>query len=713
MSVETDKNGPKQMASYISNQPITTFSADRLNRLSFAKSLATTISSREDPSCLVVSLYARWGEGKTSLLNLVAEVLSTSPRIVIVRFNPWFIRSEAELIPALFKELAEAVEKKMPTAGKKIGAALETIGDFLSIAESVPLIRSFARGSRFIGKRLAQTTMDDQRNRIKKILQEVGARVVVLIDDIDRLAKEELQALFRTIRLAADFDRVTYLLAFDRDVVSSALAEQYGPDLEHGKAFLEKIVQVPLFLPPANRATLRQLVAEQIDAALVNAEIRLSEDQSEELSVPITIGLEPLFKTPRQAILYGNALLFALPILRGEVNIIDQILLEGMRIFHPLLYERVRTNPQFVLGTRFVFPDAEKQNEEEELAAFLDSATRGATPREARAARDLLLHLFPRLDGHHGYGYDEKWAKEQRLCSERYFDRYFCYTVDPTDVSDVELDRFVSLIESGVNDAVTLLRAFVSGGRGRLTLEKLTQRAREISSGHSGALALAIARCGEEFPLNDFDAWLPGPSAADLAALLIRKLVSNINHSRRTAARIGLIQAAQPLVFAGTLFAILTGKRDEPESINMTEEEKHELQSLLVDRIRSELRSRWFFTTGWGDDYLLDVWRRSNPSEVRQYLYAHLSSDYSKVVQVLLTFAPRSTGRRPKYALHQESYQLLEEFVTPSLVAEKVWEVLIAKPTNLETSEKELLEKFIALHKSIANKNDPTAGAQK
>ena len=126
---------------------------------------------------------------------------------------------------------------------------------------------------------------------------------------------------------------------------------------------------------------MRQLVGEQIDSALRNAEITLSDDQAEELSVPLTMGLEPLFRTPRQAKLYGNALLFALPIMKGEINIVDQILLEGMRIFHSALYERVRTSPQLVLGSRFVFPDVDEHNKEEELAAFLDSSTQGYSSR--------------------------------------------------------------------------------------------------------------------------------------------------------------------------------------------------------------------------------------------------------------------------------------------------------------------------------------------
>ena len=60
-------------------------------------------------------------------------------------------------------------------------------------------------------------------------------------------------------------------------------------------------------------------------------------------------GLEPRLTTPRLGKLYANALTFALPLLKGEVDIVDLMLIEGIRIFYPNLYAEIRGNPDLFL----------------------------------------------------------------------------------------------------------------------------------------------------------------------------------------------------------------------------------------------------------------------------------------------------------------------------------------------------------------------------
>lgn len=48
---------------------------------------------------------------------------------------------------------------------------------------------------------------------IETILKEEQKRVVILIDDIDRLEKSEIHAVFRMVKLTADFKYTAYILA--------------------------------------------------------------------------------------------------------------------------------------------------------------------------------------------------------------------------------------------------------------------------------------------------------------------------------------------------------------------------------------------------------------------------------------------------------------------------------------------------------------------
>ena len=70
--------------------PITKSTEDTLNRGSFAKNLAKTISQYCSSSSFTIGLYGEWGSGKTSLVNMVLESEEDiDDDVIILRFNPW------------------------------------------------------------------------------------------------------------------------------------------------------------------------------------------------------------------------------------------------------------------------------------------------------------------------------------------------------------------------------------------------------------------------------------------------------------------------------------------------------------------------------------------------------------------------------------------------------------------------------------------------
>ena len=92
---------------------ITKSSEDKLNRESFAESLANVILQSTFPTSFTVGLYGAWGSGKTSLLNMVIEQIErSSTDVIILRFNPWLCSDPKQLITQFFKQLASAIKMK-------------------------------------------------------------------------------------------------------------------------------------------------------------------------------------------------------------------------------------------------------------------------------------------------------------------------------------------------------------------------------------------------------------------------------------------------------------------------------------------------------------------------------------------------------------------------------------------------------------------------
>lgn len=339
----------REEKSFSADRPITSREDDRFNRWPFAERIAQTIANRQDVSSIVVGIYGAWGDGKTSVLRLMEQAFSANQGVVAVQFNPWRFQSESQLVQSFFQTLADALKRKPSSKGEEIGKALNRYGGLLSLASlslfGVPFSIKPGDSVKELGKALSTVELDELKGRVEGFLRDSGQRVVILIDDIDRLDRQEIQAVFKLVRLSAGFENVSYVLAFDDEVVAASLGEGHrSGDALAGRNFLEKIIQVPLSLPPADRTALRQLTFEGVDAALQQAELQLTQEDIQAFSRHFFDGLEPRLKTPRQAKRYANALTFALPLLKGEVHPIDQILIEGVHVFYPKLYAVVRDN---------------------------------------------------------------------------------------------------------------------------------------------------------------------------------------------------------------------------------------------------------------------------------------------------------------------------------------------------------------------------------
>ena len=92
--------------------PIQNVSEDKLNRGSFASSLASAIMDYSSSSSFTIGLYGEWGSGKTSLINLVLDdIEKRKDKTIILRFNPWLCSETNQLISQFFKQLATTLKE--------------------------------------------------------------------------------------------------------------------------------------------------------------------------------------------------------------------------------------------------------------------------------------------------------------------------------------------------------------------------------------------------------------------------------------------------------------------------------------------------------------------------------------------------------------------------------------------------------------------------
>jgi predicted KAP-like P-loop ATPase len=449
-------------------------------------------------------------------------------------------------------------------------------------------------------------------------------------------------------RAPADFPNVCYVLAFDDAAVSRALGEKYGgSDESSGRAFLQKIIQVPLKLPVAAKEDLRALCFEQVDRALTAAGIELTKEQAGEFVAGFDRGASVRLTTPRAAKRYGNGLMFALPMLIGETSPADVLLIEALRAFFPEVYDIVRDNHSDFSG---VESDRHGRGDSPRSAQLLKPLLEAMPKEHADAVKALLVDLFPRLSGVYGrssYGSDwlARWSRERRVCSPEYCPRYFSYAVPRNDVPDAEVTGILDAAgHAAAAEVETRLTMHLAGSKARRLIEKLRAVEATVNPVAAGTVAIAIAKLGRNIP--NPPALLSFAEPPSQAAILISHLLRRIpDQPDRIAAAKRVIQAAEPLWFGVQCIRWLhvTDKPEKQDSNTLTKQETAEVRRVLVDRIKScAADGAPLFDPDLPQEasLLFEWWRAEGRDPVQAHLVGVFTKDPKQVGRFLQSQAP-------------------------------------------------------------------------
>lgn len=452
--------------------PIKKSAEDKLNRGEFAKSLAKTISQYSFPSSFTIGLYGEWGSGKTSLVNMVLEAVEDiDNNAIILRFNPWLCADPKQLITQFFKQMAAAIKLKKPTAEK----AWELIDQYADIFDVASLFPGTGTILGAVGKALAkkanerikQQTNDLQKSKdqIASKLLEERIKIIVSIDDIDRLSEEEIIAVFQLVKALADFPNTVYILAFDYDVVVRALSQVQHGD---GKEYLEKIIQVPFAIPAPNIANIHDALFAKLNSILEGIpEERWAKTTWVEL---FQFGLQKYIKSIRDVIRYTNVFLLKYELLKDETDPVDLLGLTSLQVFEPSLYSKLPSYKDTLCGSDYSYPYEQKKAEEEKVKktiSLLMPADETMANRDA--ASNILGVLFPKTRMATGLSYSigrdyshRDFMINNNIAAPECFDRYFALALEKDAIPTSVMEHLI--YESSENEfAEEMLRLYQEG----------------------------------------------------------------------------------------------------------------------------------------------------------------------------------------------------------------------------------------------------------
>lgn len=302
-----------------------------------------------------VSKYSDWlnsserGERAAKYWRLTQYVEAEKP-FIVVKFSPWLIAGRVELATALLSELARAIGNDLNNAQIAIKDILQRFSDFAPVvgagAEVVsvtPGLSSLFRATGGLSKRIAETmakgpTLDDLKIQLKETLEDVHRqRILVIVDDIDRLEPHEALEIVSLVKSLCDLPNVIFILSYERRKLCRLINRAIGIN---DNDYLSKIVQYPFTVPPLRPSDLEAIFRNDIGVLLPD----LSDEELRRLGQAWRLVLQYYLSNPRALKRYLNSLSVSIAALRDYVDPIDYMVLEALRIFEIGIYNYIRAN---------------------------------------------------------------------------------------------------------------------------------------------------------------------------------------------------------------------------------------------------------------------------------------------------------------------------------------------------------------------------------
>jgi len=444
-----------------SDEPLKSYDEDILNRASFSRNLAEAILSYNEENSIAVALYGPWGSGKTSIINMSLEYIneissnySKDEKPIIIKFNPWYFSDQNQLISKFFDQLSNVLQRKDYAKGaKKAGELIEEYSNILTPLYLVPKVGPIMKGVNKLGAGLKKwgksksKDLNSIKEELNNLLAEQKHKIIIVIDDIDRLNDKEIRQIFQLIKSLGDFPNTVYYLAFDKEVVINALNKvQEGS----GEEYLEKVVQVPFDIPQISEQQIEKMLFFQLDKIIE----RINQERwnSKYWGNIYFSGLKYLFKNIRDVTRFINALRFNFSLIKDEVNPVDFIAITAIQIFIPKLYYGIRNNKDVFAGAiKMGYRDHNiRERQKEKIKSLCDDIIDEVSYPSREVLEELLKRLFPKLESVYGntnYGSDwlDNWRRDCRVCSPDIFDVYFKLSLPEGEISRKRIEKVISL----------------------------------------------------------------------------------------------------------------------------------------------------------------------------------------------------------------------------------------------------------------------------
>lgn len=418
-----------------------------------------------------IGITGQYGSGKTSFINLICHAFtSEKSNPLVIHFNPWDANNSADIQKLFFDELStslanedRALSSSMYHYYRRLNGRSSFVGNIINNLRDLSLI--FARD------------LDDEKRKINDMMTNLSRKVIMIIDDLDRLHNDEVIEVLRLIRNTANFGNIVYIVAYDKEYVEHSIKKLNEKTY---KNYLDKIFQIEIPLPKSESYFIADALLNSLKSSIRAEEFEYIESKFVPLhfSNEFEGSIASIFRNHRDIIRFANSFKLTYLLVSEEVDFAQYFYLQLLKYRYPLAYDMLYEQRRDIfslkgnnlLSTQRYHLKISKVTEDkhtilsEKLSPHLDTDDIHIVDR-------IVENLFKHEDEH-------SWKTNVNdIANADYFDIYFSNRISSKSLSEKEFRQH--MLENSGNYDVYINQKFDQGLQFRLLKRILSLHIKE------------------------------------------------------------------------------------------------------------------------------------------------------------------------------------------------------------------------------------------
>ena len=201
---------------FLSDTPIISDKKDILDYANDVKQLAEQLKIISSEYSYSVGITSSWGSGKSSYLNMLKNYLSSNKDFIVIDFNPRHSYTPKDIQ----KDFFSVLQSKLKEYDYRFTYIFKNYLKALSIIESKFLSSLFELHKIWDVK--------SEKEKLNDLISQIDKRIVIVIEDFDRLLADEIIEVFKLIDGNASFTNFIFITAYDKKHINKIIGETYS-----------------------------------------------------------------------------------------------------------------------------------------------------------------------------------------------------------------------------------------------------------------------------------------------------------------------------------------------------------------------------------------------------------------------------------------------------------------------------------------------------